>query len=79
MFGFCVRIHGLGMYLVYCECLARLVVLVLLSSLRGRCGDCIWGGVYVEWRACMELWQCVVRSWCVDFVQGRECVSNRRV
>ena len=47
MFGFCVRILGLGMCLGYCGCLARQVVLVLLSLLRGRCVDCIWGGVGV--------------------------------
>ena len=47
MFGFCVRILGLGMCLGYCECLACLVVLVPLSSLRGRCVGFIWGGVGV--------------------------------
>ena len=79
MFGLCVRILGLGMCLVCCECLSRLVVLVLLSSLRGRCVGCIWGGAGVGWHACVELWRRAERSWCVDFVRGRECVSNRGV
>ena len=47
MFGFCVRILGLGMCLGHCECLSSLVVLVLLSSLRGICVDCSWDGVGV--------------------------------
>jgi len=67
------------MCFMYCECLASLVVLVLLSSIRGRCVGCIYGGVGVGWRVGMELWRRDVRSWCVDFVQGSECVSNRGV
>jgi hypothetical protein len=47
VFGFCVRIFGLGMCLRYCGCLSHLVVLVLLSLLRGIFVDCIWGGVGV--------------------------------
>ena len=39
MFGFCVRILGLG----YRGGLTRLVVLVLLSLLPGICVDYIWG------------------------------------
>jgi hypothetical protein len=62
---------------VCCECLSRLIVLVLLSSLRGRFVGCIWGGAGVGWHACVGLWRCVVRSWCVGFLRDRECVSNR--
>jgi len=47
---------------VCCVCLSRLVVLVLLSSLRGRCVGCIWGGVGVGWRACVDLWRRAERS-----------------
>ncbi len=61
------------------EYLSRLVVLVLLSSLRGRCVGCIWCGVGVGWRACVELLRRDERSSCVDFVRSRECVSNRGV
>ena len=79
MFGFFVRILGLVMCLVCCECLSRLVMLDLVSSLRGRCVGCIWGGVGVGRRACVELWRRAERSWCVDFVRGRECVSIQGV
>ena len=62
-----------------CECVSRLAVLVLLSSLRGICVGCIWGGVGVGWCACVELWRRADRSLCVDFVRGRECVSIQGV
>jgi hypothetical protein len=58
--------------------LSRLVVLVLLSSLRGRCVGCIWGGVGVGWRACVELWRRADRSWCVDFVRLPDVYMFRR-
>ena len=79
MFVFFFRIIGLGMFLVCCECLSRLVVLVLLSSLRGICVGCIWDGDGVGWHARVELWRRAEGSWCVDFVRGRECASNRGV
>ena len=59
--------------------MTRLVVLVLLSSLRGRCVGYIWDGAGVGWHVCVELWRRVKRSWCIDFVRGRECVSNQGV
>ena len=70
-FGFCVRILGLGLCLVCCECLSHLVVFVLLSLQRGRRVGCIWGGAGVVWHACVELWLRAERSWCVDFVRDR--------
>ena len=79
MFGFCVCILGLGMCLGCCGCLARRVMIALLSMLRSRRVGCIWGGAGVGWHACVGLWRCVVRSWCVNFVRVRECVSNRGV
>ncbi len=67
------------MCLVCCKCLVILVVLVLLSSKQGRYVGCIWGGVGVGWHACKELWRRAARSWYVDFVRGRVCVSSRGV
>ena len=60
-------------------CLLRLVVLMLLSSLRGKYVGCIWGGASVGWLACVELWRRAERSWYVDLVRDRECVSSRGV
>ena len=79
MFGFCVRILGLGMCVGCCGCLARRVVIAHLTLLRGRCVGCIWGGVGVGCHACVGLWRYVVHSCCVSFVRSRQCVSNREV
>ena len=65
------------MYLRYCRCLRREVVIALLSLLLGICIGCIWGGFDVGWHACVGLWRFVERSLCVSFVRGRGCVSNR--
>ena len=46
-FLFYVRILVLGMCLGFYRCLTRRVVIALLSLIRGRCVDCIWGGVGV--------------------------------
>ena len=64
VFGLCERILGIGMCLVCCECLSCQVVLVLLSSLRGSCVGCIWGGASVGWNACVELWRRAKRILC---------------
>ena len=50
-----------------------------LSSLLGRCVDCIWAGFDVECHACVGFWRFVGRSLFVGFVRGRGCVSNRGV
>ena len=73
------RILVLGLCLRYCGCLTHLFVSVLLGLLLGICADCIWGGVGVAWYAFGVLWRFLERSWCIDFVRGRMCVSNRGV
>ena len=67
------------MWLGYCICTSRLVVIMLLSWLRGWHVGCTLGGFNVGWHACVGLWRFVGRRWYVGFVRGRVCFSNRGV
>ena len=53
-------------------------VMVVVSSLGVCMGQIL---VDMSWYscACVVLWRCVERSWCVDFERGRAYISNRGV
>ncbi len=46
---------------------------------RGKRVGCILGGSGDVLHASVGVWRFVGRKWCVSFVQGRVCVSNREV
>jgi hypothetical protein len=57
--------------------LRHLVGIMIWIWLPGERVDCILNGLVVVWYTYVVVWRFLGRNWCVDFVLGMVCVSNR--